>query len=109
MGLPHELESVMVTWGESVTQAMWASGFGGPMGGDPARFAQLIAKKGSRRPDYAPRFDEAWLLITVDIDGFGDISPAVREASYDLGGFGRVYFFDSIRLQVCRARGPDSG
>jgi hypothetical protein len=102
-GLPHELEELSILWGEGVTQAMWESGFAGPMDGDPHRFAQLITKKAGRRPSYASRFDEAWLLITVDMDGFGEISSAVTQASYNLRGFERVYFFDSIRLQVCRA------
>jgi hypothetical protein len=104
LDLPDELESVTIGWGTSVTEPMWASGFGGIIYGDPSRFQQLIDAKRGHPQGYIHGFDEVWLLVSISIHGFGEISSAVAEARYELRGFDAVFFFDRTREMVLEAR-----
>ncbi len=91
------LSRVSVVWGDAVTQPLWAGGFAAFIGSDPQKFQSLIERKGARRPSYAADFEEAWLLVNIGMEGFGEVSTTVANESYDLHGFDRVFFFDSTR------------
>jgi hypothetical protein len=85
---------IMIVWGGSVTEPVWAGGFGGILQADPAELQARIDDKARRLPKYRQAYDQRWLIVDMPIQGLGMIRDHVAAADYDARGFDRVFFMD---------------